>query len=122
MCLLPGALGPGPWLRFTGVRAGKIFRRYISAYVQMRRPRPGEVEMTCPESHSELQASVCIYAPEHYALQMVGAHRCLLLRPEGAGHSHKERALEPRPQAACIPSRGPGFGRWPAGTASAHSR
>lgn len=70
--LLPGALGLGPWLRFMGLRAGKIFRLYMATYVQMRRLRPREVEVTCPKSRVELQASVYIYA-ECCALQMAVA-------------------------------------------------
>lgn len=89
MYLLPGALGPGPWLRFRGMRAGKMFRLHMSTYVQMRRLRPREVEMTCPESCTELHASVGIYALNAVTCRWQVPNRCLLLRLEGAGHGIK---------------------------------
>lgn len=85
--LLPGGLGAGPWLRFRGVRAGKTWEVGISTHLQMRWLRLRELEMTCPKSHVDLYASMCVCAPSTVPCMWQVPNRCLLLGLECGGHS-----------------------------------
>ena len=79
--------------RSVDVRAGEILELCCSTLLQMRRLKPGEVDMTCLKPPMELYTSTCIYVPCAHALHMEGAQQMLAAEAGRWGPWSQKEAL-----------------------------